>query len=357
MILKRLSLTHFKNHQATSLDFGEGINCILGNNGVGKTNLLDAIYYLSFTKSALGSQDRLAISHNQPAFTLHGTYSDLIVAIQFEKGRSKTLKINGKEPEKLSELIGAVPLVMVLPDDTSMIKEGSEERRKFFDGALSQFDRAYLNALMSYNKLLKQRNSLLKQSEGKRINYQLVETYDDQLIPLAIDISKKRAELKAIFLPYLQKNYAALHEGSEVPGMSYQTHVDHSFSDRFKNNFQKDLIMQRTLLGSHKDDFSFLLDDELIKKFGSQGQQKTFIIALKLALYDFLKEQTGKNPLLLLDDIFDKLDDSRIALLVSLLKDRKRFGQIFITDARKDRSKVLFKNDKSVNFIELAHDE
>ncbi|WP_420317175.1 DNA replication/repair protein RecF [Ekhidna sp.] len=354
MILKSLKLTSFKNHPDSAFEFSERINCVLGKNGIGKTNLLDAIYYLSFTKSAVGSQDKLAITHETQAFTLFGTYDNQTIALQFEKGKVKTIKIDGQEPERLSDVIGKAPLVIVLPDDTSMIKEGSDERRKFFDGALSQFDSAYLKALLKYNKVLKQRNSLLKIEEGRRLNKKLLETYDDQLIPLAMDISDKRKQMKEVFLPFLQKNYADLHEGDEVPGLNFKTHVTEEFADRFKSNSQKDQIMQRTLMGSHKDDFEFLLDGELIKKFGSQGQQKTFIIALKLALYDFLMEKTENKPLLLLDDIFDKLDDSRIQLLVSLLLDNDRFQQIFITDARKDRSKELFKGQKEVNFIELA---
>lgn len=353
MTLKKLKLTSFKNHPESTFEFGEGINCVLGKNGAGKTNLLDAIYYLSFTKSAVGSQDRLAITHDRRAFTLYGTYKEVTLALQFEKGKVKTLKIDGQEPDRLSDVIGKVPLVIVLPDDTSMIKEGSEERRKFFDGALSQFDGEYLKSLLKYNKVLKQRNSLLKIEEGRGLNKKLLETYDDQLIPLAIDISKKRHEMKEVFLPFLQKNYADLHEGGETPSLTFKTHVGENFADMFKSNSQKDQVMQRTLMGSHKDDFEFLLDGSLIKKFGSQGQQKTFIIALKLALYDFLKEKTGKRPLLLLDDIFDKLDDSRIKLLVSLLRDNGRFQQIFITDARQDRSKELFNGEKEVNFIEL----
>ena len=354
MILKSLKLTHFKNHPESFYEFGNRINCVLGKNGMGKTNLLDAIYYLSFTKSAIGSQDRMAITHEHLAFTLFGTYDKLTIAIQFEKGKVKTLKIDGQEPDRLSDVIGKVPLAIVLPDDTSMIKEGSEERRKFFDGALSQFDSEYLQTLLRYNKLLKQRNSLLKQHEGRGINSKLLETYDNQLIPLARTISGKRKEMKEVFLYFLEKNYADLHEGGEKPGLNFKSHVDDDFEKRFKTNGQKDQIMQRTLLGSHKDDFEFLLDGEQIKKFGSQGQQKTFIIALKLALYDFLREKASKKPLLLLDDIFDKLDDSRIQLLVSLLLDNDRFQQIFITDARKDRNKELFKKNETVNFIELT---
>lgn len=353
MILKHLQLTHFKNHANASFEFGEDVNCILGKNGTGKTNLLDAIYYLSFTKSALGSLDRYAIGHQEHVFTLFGTYDHLTLALQYEKGKAKAFKINGQEPDKLSDVIGKVPLVIVLPDDTSMIKGGGEERRKFFDGALSQFDKKYLESLLKYNKVLKQRNSLLKLSIGNALNHDLLDTYDDQLIPLAKRISKQRTQLIKIFVPFLAKNYRALHEGDEIPDLLFKTPVDTHFETAFRNSLPKDQMLQRTSLGSHRDDFQFLLDNEAIKNFGSQGQQKTFILSLKLALYDFLKEKTNTKPLLLLDDIFDKLDDSRIASLVRLLSDKERFGQIFITDARKERSKELFKDNKSVIFHSL----
>ena len=354
MILKHLQLTSFKSHLDGSFDFDDRINCITGKNGVGKTNLLDAIYYLSFTKSAVGSLDRFGISNDAPAFILFGTYDQCTIALQYERAKMKTLKLDGQEIEKFSDAIGKVPLVIILPDDTLMIKEGSDGRRKFFDGAISQFDHEYLVSLLGYNKLLKQRNELLKQQAGKAINYQLFETYDDQLIPLAKEISKKRSNIVSAFEPFLIKNYQSLHDGAEQAGLRFKSNVDDSFEERFRNDFQKDLMVQRTSQGSHKDDFEFLLNENIIKRFGSQGQQKTFIISLKFALYDFLIKETGKKPLLLLDDIFDKLDDSRIELLVKLLSDKKRFGQIFITDARADRSKTIFAQHKEVKFIDLA---
>ncbi len=354
MVLKSLKLTHFKNHVNTTFEFNDGINCIVGKNGTGKTNLLDSIYYLSFTKSAVGSSDRIVINHEKDSFTVFGSYDQLTIALQFEKGKSKILKVDGQEPDKFRDVIGKVPLVIVLPDDTSMIKEGSEERRKFFDGALSQFDNDYLEMLLNYNRLLKQRNALLKDPSGRQLDLKLMDTYDDQLIPLSKAISLKRAEILNVFLPFLEKNYKDLHDENECPGLQFKTHVNDGFEEEFKANFPKDQLMQRTLLGCHKDDFQFTLDDQPIKKFGSQGQQKTFIISLKLAQYDFLSKETGKKPLLLLDDIFDKLDDSRIKLLVGLLQNKNRFGQIFITDARKDRSRELFESNNDVNFIEIA---
>ncbi len=326
---------------------------MLGLNGAGKTNLLDAIYYLSFSKSAVGSPDHLLISLGQPSFTLFGTYEEIVIAIQSVRGKTKTIKINGQQPEKSSDLIGKVPLVMVLPDDTQIIKEGSDSRRKFFDGALCQFDKEYLDSLLKYNKVLKQRNSLLKLSESQPMNFELLETYDELLVPLAQYISKKRRSICELFLPYLVKNYQDMHQGNESPGLAYQTHVSDSFKQQLKSSLQKDQLMRRTLLGSHRDEILFTLDDEPIKKFGSQGQQKTFIIALKLALYDFLKDRTGKTPLLLLDDIFDKLDDERIRSMIALLDNEERFEQIFISDARADRSNELLKDHQRVNTIEL----
>lgn len=352
MILKRVTFTNFKNHTSSSFEFGEHLNCILGKNGTGKTNLLDGIYYLSFAKSGIGSSDRMAISFDEPAFTLFGNYDSKTIAVQFEHGKQKHVKVNGNVLEKLKELVGKNPLVMVLPDDTSMIRDGSDERRKFFDGALSQVNNEYLDMLLTYNKLLKQRNSILKQEQS--IDQKLIETYDDQMIPLSQKISKHRSEIVKAFLPHLTKNYQDLHDANEVPNLTFKSHVDDAFDQAFRNNLPKDQLMQRTLLGCHRDDFEFFLDDIPIKKFGSQGQQKTFIISLKLALYDFLAFQKKEKPLLLLDDIFDKLDDSRIQLLVELLRDRTRFGQIFITDARKDRSKQLFNDNDEVVFIELA---
>lgn len=354
MILKSLKLTHFKNHEDATFSFNEGINCIVGKNGVGKTNLLDAIYYLSFTKSAVGSSDRYAISHGQKSFTIHGTYDEITVALQLETGKTKTIKIDGQEPEKLRDVIGKIPIVIVLPNDTSMINEGSEERRRFFDGAISQFDPEYLEKLLRYNRLLKQRNALLKENGSNSIDYKLVEAYDDQLIPLSISISNNRSDIVDQFVPFLEKNYKDLHDQKEKPGLVHKTHVVDGFEKKFRENFPKDQLMQRTLIGCHKDDFEFTLNDHAIKKFGSQGQQKTFIISLKLALYDFLEKKTGNKPLLLLDDIFDKLDDSRIQLLVDLLLNKDRFGQIFISDARKDRSQELFNSIGEINFIEIA---
>ncbi|MEM9896036.1 MAG: DNA replication and repair protein RecF [Bacteroidota bacterium] len=353
MILKSIKLTDFKNHEDSHFEFNERINCVLGNNGRGKTNLLDAIYFLSFSKSALSNVDKNAIRFARDSFTIFGKYNSRQIGLQVAKQGGKIIKIDGKQTRKVSELIGKIPLVMMLPDDTSMIKEGSDERRKFFDAAICQFDTSYLSDLIKYNRLLKQRNSLLKEWAKNAIDLALLDTYDDKLIDLARRISAKRSLVVGHFLPYLKENYASLHATKELPDLQFVTHVDDDFGTTFKNSLPKDQIMQRTMMGSHRDDFLFLLNQEPIKGFGSQGQQKTFIIALKFALFDFLKENTKTTPLLLLDDIFDKLDDSRISLLVDCLKDQDRFGQIFLSDARSERSKHLFKSHEHVSFYEL----
>lgn len=353
MHLQSLSLTSFKNHKSSQYDFSEHVNCIVGKNGTGKTNLLDAIYYLAFTKSALSSIDRESISHQASQLTIYGTFSEMVVALQITNSTPKIIKVDKRELDKVSEFVGRIPMVIVLPDDTDLIKDGSELRRKFFDGALSQLDHGYLEDLMAYNRLLKQRNSHLKLN-GRFTDRTLIETYDEKMVPLAIRISQGRKKMVLEFKPHLENNYRLLHLGKEVPGMHFESHVDSNFGETLRKSFDKDVVMQRTLMGSHKDDVIFSLDDSPIKKFGSQGQQKTFLISLKFALYDFLKERKMKKPLLLLDDIFDKLDDNRIQQLVTMILDRERFGQVFITDARKDRSKELLKEDNEINFIELA---
>ena len=275
------------------------------------------------------------------------------VAIQFEKGKPKALKIDGQEPEKLSDVIGKVPLVLILPDDTSMIKEGGEERRKFFDGALSQFDHEYLLSLLKYSKLLKQRNSLLKQGSERGIDKKLLDTYDEQIIPLALMISNRRKELALTFLPFLEKTIKIFMRSWKSQVWCSKRMYLKILKCSSRPTCKKIRLCSERCLAPIEMTLNFYLMMSLSKKFGSQGQQKTFIISLKLALFDFLSDRTGDTPLLLLDDIFDKLDDTRIQKLVSLLEERSRFQQIFITDARKDRSKVLFGKDKSVNFIEL----
>lgn len=357
MNLNQLDLTGFKNYAEANFKFAMGINCIVGKNGVGKTNLLDAIYYLAFAKTAFTTTDTQNIHNGQGFLTSFGKFDgDLIVACQYEKKKGKTLKVNGKEEGKISHHVGKVPLVLTTPDDIDIIREGSEFRRKFFDGAIAQMDAEYLQHLIAFSQLLKQRNELLKQAdEPSQINHTLLDTYDDRLLPIAKVISKRREEFIKEYLSFFEMNYRLLHtSGKEAPSIQFTSDVlGRNFSENFQSSRNRDILMQRTLMGPHRDQYDFLLNCEVVKKFGSQGQQKTFIIGLKLAEFDMLRTVKSKKPLLLLDDIFDKLDDDRIISLVGLLDDKKRFGQIFITDARKERSKFFFKK-KKVNFIEIT---
>lgn len=361
MKLNTLKLTHFKNYNELNIDVSSGINCFLGKNGMGKTNLLDALHYLSMTRSALNCVDQQNIEHGQLFFVINSEFSQgkekqLKVNCYYEQGKKKVIKVNGKEVQKLSEHIGTIPSVLISPDDNGIIKDGSEIRRKLFDSVISQHDREYLDDLMQMRRLLKQRNSLLKKMNGKVFasNKKLIEVYNEQLIPVFQRIAKKRKAFISDFIPYFSKNYAKIFEGEEKPLITYRTEsLDEDFKNIYREAFQKDMILQRTTKGAHKDDYTFKLNGQAINKFGSQGQQKSFIIALKLSEYDYLKSIKGFDPMLLLDDIFDKLDDERITRLVNLLTDKKRFSQIFITDARSERSREFFKGKKQVRFFEV----
>ena len=356
MILTSLTLHGFKNYRQAQFIFIKGINCVLGRNGLGKTNLLDSIHYLSLAKTSLYTSDTQNILSGKSQFSIHGSFDDdLVVACGYELRKGKTLKVNGKEKNKLSEHVGTVPLVMVSPDDNEMIREGSEFRRKFFDGAISQVDPEYLSKLIRFNKLLKQRNEHLKSSaENGAVDNKLLDTYDDQLIPLSKFLSESREHYIKEFKKYFGAAYASLHDYQESPDIDFQSEVlGPSFSEKFRASRPRDILVGRTTLGAHRDKYEFKLDENQIKKFGSQGQQKTFIIALKLAEFDFLQAKLKKCPILLLDDIFDKLDDSRIRALVKLLTQDGRFQQVFVTDAREERSKEFF-NGIEVNFYRIA---
>lgn len=360
MKLNSLKLFQFKNYQTLEVAFSQGINCIIGKNGMGKTNLLDAIHYLSMTRSALNSIDQQNITHGEMYFAIQGRIGqgqrEMAVNCYFEQGKKKVLKVNGKELEKLSDHIGDIPSVLITPDDTEIIKEGSEVRRKFFDSVIAQNDRYYLEDLMAMQRLLKQRNSFLKQNDGRRtIDKNLLSVYDESLMPLFERIGAKRKGFIKQFSPYFSRNYALIFEGKELPAIRYKTTVlDEDFKSHYSESLEKDILLQRTTMGAHKDDYAFILNNRPIRKFGSQGQQKSFIIALKLAEYDYLKESKGYSPLLLLDDIFDKLDDQRIAHLINLLTDPHRFSQIFITDARAERARECFSSVRDVRFYEIS---
>jgi DNA replication and repair protein RecF len=347
MYLENINLLNFKNYEELSLNFSRQVNFFTGANGSGKTNLLDAIYYLSLSKSAFNSNDTQNIRTGADFFMLSGSFikagkTDLVQG-SFSKGQKKVLKINKNPYEKLSEHIGEFPVVLIAPNDTDIIREGSEFRRKFFDGILSQLSHTYLNELIRYNQLLRQRNSLLKQfSERNQVDQDLIETFDTRLIASAKIIYAQRREFLEEFIPVFTGHYQNLSEKKEETSLTYISQLENpDFEKAYRSSLKRDILLQRTTHGIHRDDFIFKIAEQPLRNYGSQGQQKSFVIALKLAQFDIIKKQKGFKPLLLLDDIFDKLDDHRISKLMEMVAGDS-FGQLFITDARADRSEKLF---------------
>lgn len=349
MFLQKLRLYNFKNHQEATLNFEGKINCFLGKNGSGKTNLLDAIYYLSFTKSAINPYDLQNIKHGENGFLVKGVFElagkQKEVVCSFQQGEKKIVREDGQEATKFSEHIGKYPVVLIAPQDIELIWDGSELRRRFFDSLISQLDRVYLDNLIIYNHQLKQRNSLLRAfAENGKVDSVLLDTYDQKLAEAGGYIHQVRKDLLAKFLPQFKQHYDFLvREQKEIAEIRYKSDLlDSNFNSILKRNVQRDLVLQRTTSGIHRDDFLFTLKGQELKRVGSQGQQKSFLIALKLAEFQTISENKAIKPLLLLDDIFDKLDDFRIHQLMQLVS-QGTFGQMFITDARKGRSEQILK--------------
>ncbi len=358
MHLQSLKLIQYKNYEQAQVEFSPQINCFLGDNGSGKTNLMDAIFFLSFTKSAEQAQDLQCIKHNDFYFSIRGQFvkeeKNRVVLCSYQSGKKKSIKLDDKPYKKSSEHIGKFPLVMIAPNDTDVIRGASDDRRKFFDAIISQVNQGYLNDLISYNHVLKQRNSLLKQfNEQDRFDADLLEPYTLQLIELGRKIFDIRQEFINRFVKMHAAHYSTLSDGREKVDIVYESHFQKDIEEEFQANLKKDLILKRTNRGIHRDDYHFLMEEKAVKKFGSQGQQKSFLIALKLANFDFLKDELGVKPILLLDDIFDKLDDHRIEKLITMVAS-DAFGQIFVTDARPERSISIFnKIDQEHSFFEI----
>ncbi len=356
MYLHQIKLTQFKNYETADFVFSQRLNCFVGQNGMGKTNLLDSIYYLCMCKSHRGVNDRNVVQHGTDFFRVEGYFTnrsdqeagkkskDKIVA-KVQPGKKKVFEKNDVEYQKLSEHIGLLPVVIIVPDDTTMATEGSEERRRFVDNTLSQMDKNYLKNLITYNKVLKQRNSALKKfAETRSFNPTLLDTYDAQLIEPAQIISEKRKTFIEQFKPVFNEFYQIICNGKEKVQCGYKSNIDsNNFKELLDASREKDRILGRTTCGIHKDDLSFRIEGHMLRKFGSQGQLKSFVLALKLAQYDFLKKNHSSNPILLLDDIFDKLDEERVQQLIQLILD-KNFGQVFITDTHENRVEEIIKN-------------
>lgn len=337
MILKRLSILNYKNIAQAEVSFSEKINCLFGNNGMGKTNILDAIYYLSFCKSHIHTPDGQIIKAGEEMCVLQGLYDydgrseELFCAIRGKQ--RKQFKRNKKEYEKLSEHIGLLPLVMVSPADTELIQGGSEERRRFLDLIISQQDATYLHALIQYNKALMQRNVMLKEQNH---DYSLFEALELQLVRFASYIHTCRKATVEALTPLFNQFHQHICQSSELVGMTYSSQLNDStpLEELLIKNRERDMILGYTSVGIHKDDLEMTLGESLIRRIGSQGQRKTFLVALKLAQFSLLATQGNTKPILLLDDIFDKLDAQRVAQIIQLVS-RDDFGQIFITDTNR----------------------
>ena len=359
MFLKSLNITNFKNYPEISLNFSPNINCFVGNNGVGKTNLLDAIHYLSFCKSYVQNTDMQNIRHHEDFFAIHGTFektgqTDVVSCIQKRASR-KIMRLNNKDYERFSEHIGLFPVVMISPYDNDLINDGSDVRRKFMDVVISQFDKTYLDSLIAYNQTLEQRNKLLKSDS---FDETLCEVYDKKLIEFGTKIFESRTNFLNQFSDLFQHYFDSLSNGSERVEIRYNSQLQDGlpFSEQLKNHQQKDRILQYTSVGIHKDDLILLIDDfnstdsftVPVKRFGSQGQQKTFTLAMRLAQLEFTKQQNGDVPILLLDDIFDKLDHTRVLQLLELVG-QSDFGQVFITDTDVHRLERIL-NEQNITF-------
>ena len=349
MHLKQLSLINYKSFESKTLDFNPVINCLVGENGVGKTNILDAIYHLSFGKSYFNPVSTQNVKHGTEFFVIEGEFEkdnrQEKLVCSFKKGAKKIIKRNGKAYERFSEHIGFLPLVIISPADRDLIIEGSDTRRKFIDGVISQSDKLYLKSLIEYNKILAQRNSLLKYFVANNtFNQDTLTIYNEQLEKKGTDIYNKRKAFLEIFIPIFRDQYAFISNKEEHIDLKYNSKLEESsLLQLLENALQKDRVLQYTSVGVHKDDLDFTISGHPIKKFGSQGQQKSFLIALKLAQFHFIKEQSHTTPILLLDDIFDKLDEKRVAQLISLVE-QDSFGQLFISDTHPERTEKVVKN-------------
>ena len=355
MYLQNLRLYGFRNYEDRFFPFSQEMNCIVGKNGSGKTNLLDAIYFLALSKSSLHNQDQLSIRFGEDFCVVEGAFQTdrtEVVACHLPRQGKKTVTADGKAYEKLSDHIGKYPVVLIAPNDTDLIRDGAETRRKLFDGILSQLYPDYLQTYLRYNKALDQRNSLLKQfGEQHFFDEALLKIYSEQLLESGQVIFETRKRFIEDFIPFFTAHYAELSENGEEVGLNYTSDAaETGFEQRFYAQQEKDLVAQRTTLGVHKDDYEFLMSGMPVKKFGSQGQRKSYIMALKLAQFDSIHREKGVKPILLLDDIFDKLDDRRIDRLIGMVR-AGAFGQVFITDARAERTEELL--GEGVNFIRL----
>lgn len=349
MYLKKISLFNYKNFSEASFDFNQKINCFVGQNGIGKTNVLDAIHQLAYGKSYFNPLAVQNIKHGEEFFVIDGEFekqgrSEQIVC-SLKKGQKKILKRNGKIYDKFSDHIGFIPLVIISPGDRDLIVEGSETRRKFIDSVISGLDSTYLQQLIQYQKILAQRNALLKYFALNQIfETETLSIYNERLDVLGHEIFEKRKTFLGDFIPIFSSHHKAITGSAETVQLVYESQLENnSLLALLDENLSRDRAAHYTTVGIHKDDLSFEIDHYPIKKFGSQGQQKSFLIALKLAQFEFVSKQCGEKPILLFDDIFDKLDESRVGKIVEMVNN-DTFGQLFISDTHADRTENIIKS-------------
>ncbi len=359
MHIEGISIVNYKNLTEVKAEFSPKLNCFIGRNGTGKTNMLDAIYYLSFCKSFFHATDQLNINHDENFFMLNGNYkradSKEIISCGLQKGQKKQFKRNTKVYKKLQEHIGLLPLVMISPSDDNLILGGSEERRKFMDGVISQYNQQYLDDLLKYNRALQQRNNLLKQFAAERyFDEELLGIWDSQLTDYGERIHAEREKFVEKLIPVFQRYYSYISQGNEVVSLEHQSDLYKAgLAKGLSETLAKDRIVQHTTVGIHKDDLLLKIGEYPIKKLGSQGQKKTYLVALKLAQFDFIKEISGQKPILLLDDIFDKLDQQRVEQIVSTVAG-EQFGQIFITDTNREHlDSIIKKMDTDIRIFKV----
>ena len=349
MYLKNLSLLNYKNIAEANYEFDPKINCFTGKNGVGKTNVLDAIYHLAYGKSYFNPMAVQNIKHGEEFFVIDGNFEkdsrNEQIVCSLKKGMKKVLKRNGKIYDKFSEHVGFIPLVIISPSDNDLITEGSETRRKFIDSVISQLDSSYLQELINYQKVVSQRNALLKYfALNHTFDKDTLSIYNEQLDTLGHALFEKRKQFLEDFIPIFNKHHQSITDSAEAVSVVYDSHLHgKKLLNLFDESLQRDRVLQYTSVGIHKDDLLFEIDGHPIKKFGSQGQQKSFLIALKLAQFEFIKKQSGVLPILLFDDIFDKLDETRVSKIVTMIDD-KVFGQIFISDTHPERTETIVKD-------------
>jgi DNA replication and repair protein RecF len=360
MYLKKLSLTNFKNYSQADMEFSPKINCIVGNNGVGKTNILDAIHYLSLTKSFFNNIDSVSIRHDEEFFIVQGLFvkdgEEDNIFCSFHRQKQKMLKRNGKEYERLSDHIGRYPVVMISPADSALISEGSEERRKFMNKIISQYNAEYLDSALNYNKALQQRNRLLRDFRASNsYDEEMLSVWDAQLIRYGTIVYSERDILINELVPVFREYYSMVSNQKEKVRLRYRSHLSQGdFAEILKEALSKDRSLEYTTAGIHKDDLLFEMDGYSVRSLGSQGQQKSYLVALKLAKFDYIKRKAGFQPILLLDDIFDKFDAERVAQIIRLVGNH-RFGQIFITDTHQDRlHKILNTLDTDYKLFRIS---